>query len=378
MVLSSNAVAGQLVDGQQEDGPPIYSIPLHDIHADIKSIEADLSVAKSMTIQRKAFVFDPAVEEEMLDSHDLADYRIGDEALSAIITRVWEVRERLAPPSEDEQVSLACQQHLERRSMYLDGMDKEEIARQAIFPLQRHDADPRLQQDDFFEAIDKHFPSKMSALSPLSDKGPNQKAGPSSNGNVQPSKAEDDVDEEECDDDGNNLLRVDHEENAVMEKGIYHQDDTFSEDEPVGDDPVAVPPPMEEEFRGMASLQALENGHEKDILDSDSSLLQMDSLLHGKIVHLDRQSESGSRIFAMVMADDGVNEAARIVASFRKGKKLTVEQKIYLTKQKIERGRSTNELHYETGVSKVAIDRMAKAVENNPSWLAEMKQQMEK
>ena len=126
MVLSSNAVAGQLVDGQQEDGPPIYSIPLHDIHADIKSIEADLSVAKSMTIQRKAFVFDPAVEEEMLDSHDLADYRIGDEALSAIITRVREVRERLAPPSDDEQVSLAYQQHLERRSSYLDGMDKEQ------------------------------------------------------------------------------------------------------------------------------------------------------------------------------------------------------------------------------------------------------------
>ena len=104
MVLSSNQQCGQLVDGQQADGPLIYSIPLHDIHADIRSVEADLSLAKSMTIQRTAFVFDPAEEEKNLDSHDLADYRIGDEALSAIIKRVQKVRQRLSPPTDDEPV----------------------------------------------------------------------------------------------------------------------------------------------------------------------------------------------------------------------------------------------------------------------------------
>ena len=36
---------------------------MHDIHDDLKAIEADLQVAKSMTIRRDSFVFDPDLEE---------------------------------------------------------------------------------------------------------------------------------------------------------------------------------------------------------------------------------------------------------------------------------------------------------------------------
>ena len=40
-----------------------WNISMHDIHDDLKAIEADIQVAKSTKFQRKAFVFDPDLEE---------------------------------------------------------------------------------------------------------------------------------------------------------------------------------------------------------------------------------------------------------------------------------------------------------------------------
>ena len=52
---------------------------MHDIHEDLKTLEADLRVAKSMAMRRQDFVFDPDLEEEKLDSMDLEDYQISGE-----------------------------------------------------------------------------------------------------------------------------------------------------------------------------------------------------------------------------------------------------------------------------------------------------------
>ena len=79
------------------------TIPKHDIHEDLKSIEADLQVAKSMAMRRSDFVFDPDLEEGMLDSIDLADYQISNEQLEKIVQRVKKVRLKLSPTEEEEE-----------------------------------------------------------------------------------------------------------------------------------------------------------------------------------------------------------------------------------------------------------------------------------
>ena len=73
------------------------------------------------------------------------------------------------------------------------------------------------------------------------------------------------------------LLDVSHKVDAVMEKDIVHQDNPFLEERPVGDDPVALLPPMEDEFRGMAYLHSLQRPPHQAPAVRDSSILQVDN-----------------------------------------------------------------------------------------------------
>ena len=54
-------------------------------------------------MRRTDFVFDPDLEEGMLDSMDLADYQINDEQLEKIVQRVKKVRLKLMPPGDEEE-----------------------------------------------------------------------------------------------------------------------------------------------------------------------------------------------------------------------------------------------------------------------------------
>ena len=56
-----------------------------------------------MAMRRTDFVFDPDLEEGMLDSMDLADYQINDEQLEKIVQRVKKVRLKLMPPGDEEE-----------------------------------------------------------------------------------------------------------------------------------------------------------------------------------------------------------------------------------------------------------------------------------
>ena len=56
-----------------------------------------------MAMRRSDFVFDPDLEEEKLDSLDLADYQISDEQLEKIVQRVKKVRLKLSPPEDEHE-----------------------------------------------------------------------------------------------------------------------------------------------------------------------------------------------------------------------------------------------------------------------------------
>ena len=77
------------------------------------------------------------------------------------------------------------------------------------------------------------------------------------------------------------------------------------------------------------------------------------------------------------LEDPEVQKASRIIASFQKGKMLTVEQKIYIVQQKVEFNRRTQSIVCETGVSQALIDGLVREYQANPNWLSEMKQQMD-
>ena len=77
------------------------------------------------------------------------------------------------------------------------------------------------------------------------------------------------------------------------------------------------------------------------------------------------------------LEDPEVQKASRIIASFQKGKMLTVEQKIYIVQQKVEFDRRTQSIVCETGVSQALIDGLVREYQANPNWLSEMKQQMD-
>ena len=77
------------------------------------------------------------------------------------------------------------------------------------------------------------------------------------------------------------------------------------------------------------------------------------------------------------MNDEALNEESRIIASFKKGKKLTIEQKIFLVKQKVHLGKTTKAVAALTGVSQPLIHYLAKDYEANANWMMEMEQKME-
>ena len=76
------------------------------------------------------------------------------------------------------------------------------------------------------------------------------------------------------------------------------------------------------------------------------------------------------------MNDEALNEESRIIASFKKGKKLTIEQKIFLVKQKVHLEKTTKAVAALTGVSQSLIHTLAKDYEANPNWMVEMEQKM--
>ena len=82
--------------------------------------------------------------------------------------------------------------------------------------------------------------------------------GPLSNELHPSSDKVDDVEENVDDAVPFHQLEVHHEEDAVMEKEMVHQDDHFLEDEPVGDEPLVICPPMESEFKGLTYLHSLQ------------------------------------------------------------------------------------------------------------------------
>ena len=86
----------------------------------------------------------------------------------------------------------------------------------------------------------------------------NKDNGSSSNSNHPSSNKVDDVEGDVDAGVTHGLLGVNHEAEPVIEKVNVHQDDSFLEDGPVGDDPVVVCPPMESEFKGMAYLHSLQ------------------------------------------------------------------------------------------------------------------------
>ena len=61
---------------------------MHDISEDLHSLESDLQVAKAKAISRRAFVFDPDLEEERLTSLHLDAHRISDDQFQQIVDRV--------------------------------------------------------------------------------------------------------------------------------------------------------------------------------------------------------------------------------------------------------------------------------------------------
>ena len=77
------------------------------------------------------------------------------------------------------------------------------------------------------------------------------------------------------------------------------------------------------------------------------------------------------------MNDEALNEESRIIASFKKGKKLTIEQKIFIVKQKVQLGKSTKAVAAITGVSQSVIHFLAKDYEANANWMMEMELKME-
>ena len=74
---------------------------------------------------------------------------------------------------------------------------------------------------------------------------------------------------------------------------------------------------------------------------------------------------------ASTKADQELASKTLMIASFKKRKKLTIEQQQYLVEQKIHCHRSSMAIKHETGISVSIINKLAKACADNPNWLTE-------